>query len=149
MKNIKKILITGVIGIFVTSSVGCNMVAKTPEAIKNATVAKVNEETITSSPAFTPKMMRARWIAAVPEVRAATCLIFRYSANSFSNAVTFGPKGAIQLVLKASLIYFISLPLICGDDSQIFVFINLFCCHYSDEIFKTSYIVEDIGIKSE
>lgn len=47
MKNIKKILIAGVIGIFVTSSVGCNMVAKTPEAIKNAPVAKVNGETIT------------------------------------------------------------------------------------------------------
>ena len=47
MKNIKKILIAGVIGIFVTSSIGCNMVAKTPEAIKNAPVAKVNGETIT------------------------------------------------------------------------------------------------------
>ena len=47
MKNIKKILIAGVIGIFVTSSVGCNMVAKTPEAIKKAPVAKVNGETIT------------------------------------------------------------------------------------------------------
>ena len=47
MKNIKKILIAGVIGIIVTSSVGCNMVAKTPEAIKNTPVAKVNGETIT------------------------------------------------------------------------------------------------------
>ena len=47
MKNIKKILIAGVIGIFVTSSVGCNMVAKTPEAINNAPIAKVNGEPIT------------------------------------------------------------------------------------------------------
>ncbi|MBC8062462.1 MAG: peptidylprolyl isomerase [Clostridiaceae bacterium] len=47
MKNIKKILIAGAIGVFVISSVGCNMVAKTPEAIKRAPVATVNGETIT------------------------------------------------------------------------------------------------------
>lgn len=47
MKNIKKILVGGVIGIFVISSVGCNMIAKTPDAIKKAAVAKIDGETIT------------------------------------------------------------------------------------------------------
>lgn len=46
MKNIKKILAVGLVSMFVLSTAGCNMIAKTPEAIKNAPVAKVNGESI-------------------------------------------------------------------------------------------------------
>lgn len=49
LKNIKRILAAVAIGIFVMSSVGCNMIAKTPEAIKKAAVAKVDGETITKA----------------------------------------------------------------------------------------------------
>lgn len=45
--NIKKILAGTLIGIMAFSAVGCNMVAKTDEAIKKSPVAKVGDETIT------------------------------------------------------------------------------------------------------
>ena len=41
-----------------------------------------------------------------------------------SKPLTFGPNGATQLVSKASLTNFCSLPLMCGDESHIFGFIS-------------------------
>lgn len=45
--NIKKLVSIVAISIFSFSTVGCNMIAKTPEAINNSVVAKVNDEKIT------------------------------------------------------------------------------------------------------
>lgn len=47
MKNIKKIVSAALISMFAFSAVGCNMIAKTPEAIAKSTVATVNGEKIT------------------------------------------------------------------------------------------------------
>lgn len=47
MKNIKKLMCTALIAIVGLSTVGCNMIAKTPEAILKSTVAVVNGEKIT------------------------------------------------------------------------------------------------------
>lgn len=47
MKNIKKLVGAALITMFAFSSVGCNMIAKTPEAINKSTVAVVNGEKIT------------------------------------------------------------------------------------------------------
>lgn len=49
VKNIKKILGVALISIFAISSVGCNMIAKTPQAIANSVVAKVNSDKIIRS----------------------------------------------------------------------------------------------------
>lgn len=46
-KNIKYLVLIISIVIFSMSAVGCNMVAKTPEAIRKTAVAKVNKESIT------------------------------------------------------------------------------------------------------
>lgn len=45
--NIRKIIITAVIGAFTLTTVGCSMVEKTPEAIKKSAVAQINNEKIT------------------------------------------------------------------------------------------------------
>nr|WP_199798443.1 peptidylprolyl isomerase [Clostridium fermenticellae] len=45
--NIKKLISIVAISIFSFSTVGCNMIAKTPEAINKSVVAKVNDEKIT------------------------------------------------------------------------------------------------------
>src|SRR5690606_18358719 len=42
---------------------------------------------------------------------------------SFSNPLTFGPKGATQFASNASCTYFNSLPPICGEDNHILSFI--------------------------
>lgn len=47
MKNIKKIVSAALISMFAFSAVGCNMIAKTPEAIAKSPVAVVNGEKIT------------------------------------------------------------------------------------------------------
>ncbi|MCH5138715.1 peptidylprolyl isomerase [Clostridiaceae bacterium UIB06] len=47
MKNIKKIVSAALISMFAFSAVGCNMIAKTPEAIAKSAVAVVNGEKIT------------------------------------------------------------------------------------------------------
>lgn len=47
VKNIKKLVSTVLISIFVLSLTGCGMIEKTPEAIANSTVAKINSEKIT------------------------------------------------------------------------------------------------------
>lgn len=47
MKNIKKIIATAMISVFAVTAVGCNMIKKTPEAIKKTVVAKVGDEKIT------------------------------------------------------------------------------------------------------
>ncbi|WP_027625383.1 peptidylprolyl isomerase [Clostridium lundense] len=47
MKNIRKLIITSIIGMFAISTVGCTMIEKTPEAINKSTVAQVNNEKIT------------------------------------------------------------------------------------------------------
>lgn len=47
MTKIKKILAAGALSIFAFSAVGCNMIEKTPEAIKNTVLAKVSGEKIT------------------------------------------------------------------------------------------------------
>ena len=47
MIKIKKILAAGALGIFAFSAVGCNMIEKTPEAIKNTVLAKVSGEKVT------------------------------------------------------------------------------------------------------
>lgn len=47
MKNIKKLLSAALISMFAFSAVGCNMIAKTPEAIAKSPVAVVNGEKIT------------------------------------------------------------------------------------------------------
>lgn len=47
MTKIKKILAAGALSIFAFSAVGCNMIAKTPEAINNTVLAKVSGEKIT------------------------------------------------------------------------------------------------------
>lgn len=47
MKNMKKLVVAAFIIIFAFSTVGCNMIEKTPEAIANSTVATVNGEKIT------------------------------------------------------------------------------------------------------
>lgn len=47
MKNIKKLVSAALISVFAFSTVGCNMIAKTPEAIQKSVVATVNGEKIT------------------------------------------------------------------------------------------------------
>lgn len=47
MKNIKKLVSAVLISAFAFSTVGCNMIAKTPEAIQKSAVATVNGEKIT------------------------------------------------------------------------------------------------------
>lgn len=47
MKNIKKLISAALISMFAFSAVGCNMIAKTPEAIAKSPVAVVNGEKIT------------------------------------------------------------------------------------------------------
>jgi foldase protein PrsA len=47
LTKIKKILAAGALSIFAFSAVGCNMIEKTPEAIKNTVLAKVSGEKIT------------------------------------------------------------------------------------------------------
>ncbi|QXE19167.1 peptidylprolyl isomerase [Clostridium sp. 001] len=47
MKNIKTLVAAAFITVFAFSTVGCNMIEKTPEAIANSTVATVNGEKIT------------------------------------------------------------------------------------------------------
>jgi foldase protein PrsA len=47
MKNIKKLVSSVLISVFVLSVTGCNMIEKTPEAIANSTVAQINNEKIT------------------------------------------------------------------------------------------------------
>lgn len=47
MKNIRKLIITSIIGMFAVSTVGCTMIEKTPEAINKSAVAQVNDEKIT------------------------------------------------------------------------------------------------------
>ena len=47
MTKIKKILAAGALSIFAFSAVGCKMIEKTPEAIKNTVLAKVSGEKIT------------------------------------------------------------------------------------------------------
>lgn len=49
MKNIKKLMCTALITMLGFSAVGCNMIAKTPEAIAKSPVAVVNGEKITRS----------------------------------------------------------------------------------------------------
>jgi hypothetical protein len=46
-------------------------------------------------PSPTPTSLSARWIAEVPETRAVASYVPSASANSFSNVVTFGPRGAV------------------------------------------------------
>lgn len=46
VNKIKKLVSATLISLFAFSAVGCNMIAKTPEAIKKSTVAKVNGEKI-------------------------------------------------------------------------------------------------------
>lgn len=74
--------------------------------------------TSTSSPAFTPQPIRARWTAAVPALRQTTVLsscvpsllALAKLARSCSKALTLGPMGTTQLVSKASCTYFCSMP---------------------------------------
>ena len=81
---------------------------------------KVNDCTITSSPAPTPQAINARCTAAVPADRQTTFLSraslpsrrLTNSSRSCSKPVTFGPMGTTQLVSKASLIKSCSFPLI-------------------------------------
>jgi foldase protein PrsA len=47
VKNIKRLVAAAFITVFAFSTVGCNMIEKTPEAIANSTVATVNGEKIT------------------------------------------------------------------------------------------------------
>ncbi|SQC00575.1 SurA N-terminal domain-containing protein [Clostridium tetanomorphum] len=47
MKNIRKLIVTSILGMFAISTVGCAMIEKTPEAINKSIVAKINNETIT------------------------------------------------------------------------------------------------------
>ncbi|OAA82980.1 peptidylprolyl isomerase [Clostridium ljungdahlii] len=47
MKNIKRLVAAAFVTVFAFSTVGCNMIEKTPEAIANSTVATVNGEKIT------------------------------------------------------------------------------------------------------
>ncbi|AKA71354.1 peptidylprolyl isomerase [Clostridium scatologenes] len=47
MKSVKRLVSAVLISAFAFSTVGCNMIAKTPEAIKNSVVATVNGEKIT------------------------------------------------------------------------------------------------------
>lgn len=47
MKNAKKVISALIIGMFVFSAVGCDMIEKTPEGIEKQVVAKVNDEKIT------------------------------------------------------------------------------------------------------
>lgn len=81
----------------------------------------------TSSSLPTPNNNNAKWMAAVQEETAAIfsvefrvksleqsiSLEFKKSSKSLSKASTLGPRGAIQLDAKASLIYFCSVPV--GD----------------------------------
>src|SRR6056297_2112579 len=61
-------------------------------------------------------------MAAVPELNAAACTPLPNSLPiADSKAFTCGPKGAIQLVAKASDTYFSSFPPMCGEESHIFV----------------------------
>jgi len=47
VKNIKKLVSTVILSVFVLSLTGCGMIEKTPEAIAKSTVAKINSEKIT------------------------------------------------------------------------------------------------------
>lgn len=49
MKNAKKLIGAALISVFAVSAAGCNMISKTPAAIKASPVAKVNDEYITRS----------------------------------------------------------------------------------------------------
>ena len=55
-----------------------------------------------------PILFKAIWMAAVPQDKATAALAPSLSIISFSNSLTFLPRGAIQLVSNASLIYFCS-----------------------------------------
>lgn len=47
LKNVKRLLATFMVGIVGFSTIGCSMIEKTPEAIRNTALAKVNGEKIT------------------------------------------------------------------------------------------------------
>lgn len=47
VKNVRKLIMAAAVAVFTFSAVGCNMVAKTPEAIKKSPVAKFDKVTIT------------------------------------------------------------------------------------------------------
>lgn len=49
MKNVKKIICAALVSIFAMSATGCNLIKKTPEAIKNSPVATVNGVKITKA----------------------------------------------------------------------------------------------------
>lgn len=49
MKNVRKVVVAALIGVFAFSAVGCNMIAKTEAGIKKSPVAKFDKETITKA----------------------------------------------------------------------------------------------------
>src|SRR5699024_1449653 len=58
-------------------------------------------------------------MADVPDDKTATDFTLLYAASSSSKPFTLFPKGAIQFNSNASSMYFISSPLICGEDRKI------------------------------
>src|SRR5690606_7917076 len=75
--------------------------------------------TKTSSPGPTLLRMRARWSAAVPELKAKDGVPPMAALNSCWNASTWGPSGAIQLEAKASRTNISSSPLMWGAERWI------------------------------
>jgi foldase protein PrsA len=49
VKNVRKLIMAAAVAVFTVSAVGCNMVSKTPEAIKKSPVAKFGKVTITKA----------------------------------------------------------------------------------------------------
>src|SRR5690606_32953449 len=60
-----------------------------------------------------------RWSAAVPEESATACEEPTVLANSFWNASTWGPNGAIQLEAKTSAMRLCSMGPMCGGERKI------------------------------
>lgn len=77
------------------------------------------------SPLPMPRSLSPRWIAAVPDESASAPLQPVYPAISLSNASTWGPSGAIQLVSNAFWMYSISRPVVWGGERYTFLF-NIF-----------------------
>src|SRR5690348_7657869 len=78
--------------------------------------AKVSVLTSTSSPGPTPITCNARCSAAVPELTAVALGLPTVSQNSYWNASTCGPSGAIQLLANASATRAASSAPRCGGE---------------------------------
>ena len=87
----------------VFSSISTNTGVAPTYLIASAVAIKVKALVITSSPFVIPSASRARCKASVPDAQPIACLTPRYSAASFSNACTLGPKIKEQLAIVSAI----------------------------------------------